>query len=158
LDPHLIPELDGTKINYRLRNQQYELTLGTNRSAIAVAGFTVRSGGSFAVNAAGNRLACFSGNQDQPAITLTRNKIADLALSIDSWPAANVGECRWTISYPSPSAAVRMVISGLRPRTAYRLQTNGVTVSALHTDADGRITVKCPKGKVNALAFALTQE
>ncbi len=45
LDPHLTSELNGTKINYRLRNQPYELTLGTNQSAIAVDGFTVHAAG-----------------------------------------------------------------------------------------------------------------
>ncbi|MDB6110217.1 MAG: hypothetical protein JWR69_1967, partial [Pedosphaera sp.] len=96
LDPHLTPELEGTKLSYSLRNQRYELALGMKRSAVTIAGFTVRATGSFAVDAAGNRLACFPDDQDKPALTLTRNTTADVTVDIDAWPGAKGGDCRWT--------------------------------------------------------------
>lgn len=156
LDPHLTPELEGTKLHYRLRNQQYELTLGTNRSSIAVAGFTVRSAGSFAVDAADNRLSCFPGNLDKPAFTLTRNATADVAVEIASWPGAKGGDCRWTISCPGQSAPLRLVVSGLRPNSSYQLQIDGKTTSTLRADALGSLTVDHAGGEAKAVSFALT--
>ena len=157
LDPHLTPELDGTKINYHLRNQQYELTLRTNRSAIAVAGFTVRAAGSFAVAATGNQLACFPGEQDQPALTITREVAANIAVDIDIWPDTNGNDCRWTISYAGQPVALHMLISGLRPKTAYQMQAEGKTTAILHTDAAGRVEVNFAATQTKTVAFALTQ-
>jgi hypothetical protein len=157
LDPHLTPELDGTKLTYRLRNQRYELTLGTNRSEIAVAGFAVRTAGSFAVDADGNRLACFYGGQDKPAFVITRKTAGDVLVSIDDWPEIKNGECRWTISFPGQPEALQTTISGLRPQTDYLFQANGQNIATLRADAAGTVTANWSKGNAKAVAFTLTQ-
>lgn len=156
LDPHLTPELEGTKLNYRLREQNYELTFGTNQSMIAVADFAVRAAGSFAVNATRDRLDCFSGAQDQPAFTVTRKTTANVVMDIDSWPDANGGECRWSLSYPSAPTIVRITVSGLRPQTTYRLQSNG-SESTLHSDADGRLIINRARAGMKTVTFVLRQ-
>ena len=157
LDPHLTPELEGTKINYRLRNQQYELTLGTNRSAITVAGLTVKAAGSFAVNATSKLLNCFSGEQDTPALSIARKSAVDIIVDIDAWPEAQGRDCRWTISYPSQPVGLHMVISGLRPQTTYRLRVGGKTISKLHSDAAGSVSFNQPRGKAKVINFELFQ-
>lgn len=158
LDPHLTPELDGTRINYRLRDQHYELTLGTISSAIAVDGFTIRAAGSFAVNASGNRLDCFQGFQDKPTLTLTRNATADVTADIEAWPESGSGSCRWTISCPNQPVPLRMTISGLRPQSAYELQTDGVSTADLETNPQGSVTVEQEIGRSNGVAFVLIQK
>lgn len=158
LDPHLTPELNGTKINYSLRHQQYELTLGTNRSAIAVGGFTARAAGSFAVHAAGDRFECFKEDQSQPAFTLTRYAMGKITVDIDAWPDANGSDCRWTIVYPDQPVSLRIAISGLRPEADYRLQINNATASTVHTDATGNATVKPAEGQSGTAVFKLTSQ
>src|SRR5262249_60891156 len=49
LDPHLMPELNGTKLNYWLRDKPYQIVLNVSDYAIAVDSFTVRSQKPFAV-------------------------------------------------------------------------------------------------------------
>jgi hypothetical protein len=155
LDPHLTPPLDGTKLEYSLRNQRYELTLGTNRSAIAVGGFTVRAGGSFAVNARGNELDCFSGDQDKPALTITRPQAEKVTVDIGIWPDAKGSHCGWTITAPRSSAALRMVVSGLRPETGYRPEIDGRVGRTLRTDAAGTAILESIPGQGRAVAFNL---
>lgn len=155
LDPHLTPELEGTRLSYRLRNQQYDLVLGVKQSAMTVEGFTVRAAGSFAVNATGNQLACFVADQDKAALTLARSGAASVTLDVDAWPDARGGEARWTVSHSSEAATLRLVFSGLRPQTAYELQVNGKSEATLHSDADGSLAVKQTVEQEQTVPFAL---
>jgi hypothetical protein len=155
LDPHLTPELNGTKLNYRLRNQRYELNLGTNSSSITVDGFTIRSAGSFAINADGSRLDCFPGDRDKPALTVTRNTTAEVSVDIDAWPDAKGGDCRWRVSSPAQSLVLHVVISGLQPQTTYQLQIDGSIISTLYTDASGSVAVKHSVGQAKTVTFIL---
>ena len=155
LDPHLTPELDGTRLHYRLRGQWYDLELGVRSSAITVAGCTVRAAGSFAVDASGDRLSCFQGDHDKPAITITRNANVDVAIGIDSWPTAK-GACGWSISHPNRTARLSIVVSGLRPRSAYRLAFDGSTISTLHADDTGSVTVGYNGRAAMPVLFTLT--
>jgi hypothetical protein len=107
------------------------------------------------VAATGNRLTCFSGAENQPALIIDRNTTADVSVAIDAWPNVNGGDCRWIISYPGQSVALHMVISGLRPQTAYRLQTDGATKSVFHADANGRVTVNYAAEQMKVVAFTL---
>jgi hypothetical protein len=157
LDPHLTPELEGTTLSYWLRNQRYELVLGMKRSSIDVAGFTVRAAGSFAVDAADNQLTCFPGDQDQPALTLTRKTTADVTVDIASWPEAKGGDCRWSVSFPGQPVGLHMVIFGLQPQSAYHFQVNGITLSTFYTDAAGRLTVEHAEGQAKTVTFALVR-
>jgi hypothetical protein len=158
LDPHLTPELNGTKITYRLRDQQYELTLETNRFAIAVGGFTARAAGPFAVNAAGDAFACFKEEQSQPAFTFTRNRAGEVAVDIDAWPDTGGRDCRWTISQSREPLGLRVVISGLRPQTDYHLQADNVIASTHRTDAAGSVSVDLADGQSKTTTFALIQK
>jgi hypothetical protein len=155
LDPHMTPALDGTQLSYQLRNQQYSLTVGTNRSTIAVGGFAVQSAGAFAVNATGNQLNCFPTNQDLPAFNFTRNTNTGVTVAIIAWPGTNGGAVSWNISYPSQPAALHMVIAGLKALAVYQIQTNGVNSAAQKTDATGSLSLDYPGATTNAAAFTL---
>jgi len=56
LDPHLVSELNGTQLKYRLRNKLFIIDLSVNEYAITVNGVTVRDTRPFAVDDNGNRL------------------------------------------------------------------------------------------------------
>ena len=56
LDPHLVLELNGTQLKYRLRNKLFIIDLSVNEYAITVNGVTVRDTSPFAVDDNGNRL------------------------------------------------------------------------------------------------------
>ena len=56
LDPHLVSELNGTQLKYRLRNKLFTIDLSINDYAITVNGVTVRDTRPFAVDDDGNRI------------------------------------------------------------------------------------------------------
>ncbi len=56
LEPHLIPELNGTRLNYWLRNQLFIIELSMNDYAVTVNGVTVSDTRPFAIDDKGNRL------------------------------------------------------------------------------------------------------
>ena len=56
LEPHLVAELNGTQLKYRLRNKLFVIDLSMNDYAITVNGITVRDTKPFAVDDNGNRL------------------------------------------------------------------------------------------------------
>ena len=56
LEPHLVSELNGTQLKYRLRNKLFIIDLNMNDYAITVNGVTVRDTKPFAVDDNGNRL------------------------------------------------------------------------------------------------------
>lgn len=56
LEPHLLPELAGTKLNYWLRNKTFNIELNENDYTITVNGVTVRDSVPFAVDDFGNKL------------------------------------------------------------------------------------------------------
>jgi hypothetical protein len=155
LDPHLTPELDGTQLSYRLRNQQYQLTLRMNNSTIAVDGFSVQSAGSFAVNVVSNQLDCFATNQDRPAFTITRKTNAAVRMEIGNWPGTNGGDVRWSVSYPDQVTALHTVVAGLTPFTAYQLQAEGATTVTLHTDTAGSLSLDYSCEATNPVTFEL---
>jgi len=57
LEPHLLPELNGTQLKYRLRGKLFTIDLNVNDYAITVNGVTVRDTKPFAVDDMGNRLS-----------------------------------------------------------------------------------------------------
>ena len=56
LEPHLTPELNGTKVRYWLRGQIYTIDLSVNDYAVTINGVTVRDSKPFAVDDDGNKL------------------------------------------------------------------------------------------------------
>ena len=56
LEPHLVSELNGTQLKYRLRNKLFIIDLSVNEYAITVNGVMVRDTKPFAVDDNGNRL------------------------------------------------------------------------------------------------------
>ena len=139
LDPHITPELAGTRLRYQLRNQRYDIGLEARTASVAVNGFTVKSAGAFAVNSSGKRLTCFRGASDRASFDFTRSGDEPLAIDVASWPSAHGGACRWTETGAAASLPIHRTISGLKLKSAYSLVVDGNAVSTLVTDADGTV-------------------
>lgn len=57
LEPHLLPELNGTQLKYWLRGRLFTIDLSVNDYAVTVNGKTVRDTVPFAIDDAGNRMS-----------------------------------------------------------------------------------------------------
>ena len=136
LDPHITPDLAGTQLRYQLRKQWYNITPGVTRSSVAVDGATVKSAGAFAINASGGKLLCYPGASDRPAFSFTRPTGSVLSIDITAWPGAGSAS-RWTEKAKGKPFSVARVLSGLSPRTSYRVTIDGKTAPTITSNAEG---------------------
>lgn len=139
LEPHLTPELNGTRLKYWLRGQWYAIDLGMRRCRITVNDFSVSAAGPLAVNAKGDTLEYFRGNRKTFSMAVSRSVPAPLELRIDAWPSAVAGLRKWTETAAQDGMTVRHVVSDLVPGAEYTLFRNGAQVTTVRSDAAGNI-------------------
>lgn len=142
LEPHLVPELNGTRLKYSLRGQSYLIDLSTEGCQMTVEDFAVRATQPFALKASGNRAEYFSGGSEAGALSVTRSKRTPLELRIEAWPDGPTAPRRWTEVCARSSATLRYVISGLRPGTPYQLLEAGTRKASFRADASGHIEIE----------------
>lgn len=143
LEPHLIPELNGTRLNYSLRGRQYRLELSVDDYSTAVANYIVRDRRPFAVNVENFTLEYFVGSCQTNALAITASAGAPLELAIVAWPESALGTRTWHESCGKPDTTVQHVISQLPPNRAYVLLQNGSQLAPLQSDASGRLAFAC---------------
>jgi hypothetical protein len=139
LDPHMTSELNGTKINYRLRDQDYSITLSLKDYSVSANSFTVRSAEKFGINTKGNILCFFRSSNYPPFLKLSRERPGEFIISILKpdgiaketilWKAGNPGE-RMTTAYE---------ISELKANGYYSVIKNGKNYLTIQSDQEGKI-------------------
>jgi hypothetical protein len=135
LRPHMTEELNGTRIKYWLRGDNYMLDLSVNNYLISVDSFNVRSSVDFGMNANKNQLAYFNGSETHPVMKITRNRLASVNLQVEQW---NDDEKKWKVS--STGAKVSFHVSSLKVMGSYELLKNGKPFLKLKSDTKGAIT------------------
>jgi hypothetical protein len=139
LEPHLTPELNGTRLNYWLRGKEYYVGLSVNDYAIEVDRFAVRDRTPFAVNTAGQRLEYFKGPTQACVLAITAAGAERFELAIQSWPESVVGARIWSESCGKTGTAARHIVFGLAPSTGYELSRDGALMDTVRSDAAGRL-------------------
>jgi len=139
LEPHLTPDLNGTRLHYNLRNQSYVLDLSTSGSRMTVEDFAVLDAEPFALKVRGDTAEFFPGSRNAPALSVTRSRRAPVEISIAAWPASLTGTRKWSESCAKRGVAVQHVVSDLQPHVVYSLLCNGRTVGSFKADDAGRI-------------------
>ena len=138
IDPHLTPQLAGTRLRYRLRGRRYDLVYGQQATSVSVDRFAVQAAGPFAVDTDGNKLSCYRAESEAPAIVFKRSSDGDMKVVMTEWPAA-AGETRWADS----GASIRAVC-GLTPGRQYKVSVDGRRLSVVKADASGTIVIAHP--------------
>ena len=139
LEPHLTPDLNGTRLHYQLRNQSYVLDLNTRGSRMTVEDFAVQDAEPFALNVQGNTAVFYPGSRSAAAFSVTRSRHAPVEIGIDAWPTSSPGARKWAESCAERGVAVQHVVSDLQPHAVYSLLCNGRTVGSFKADDTGSI-------------------
>jgi hypothetical protein len=142
LEPHLTPDLNGTRLHYNLRNQSYVLDLSTSGSRMMVEDFAVQDAEPFALNVQGDTAVFYPGSRSAAALSVTRSRRVPVEIGIDAWPASLTGARKWAESCAERGVAVEHVVSDLQPHGVYSLLCNGRTVGSFKADDAGRIAFK----------------
>ncbi|HEU5124295.1 MAG TPA: hypothetical protein VFW05_09555 [Verrucomicrobiae bacterium] len=139
LEPHLTPELNGTKLRYPLRGQLYEIDLSTEGCVVTAGACTLRDSMPFAINATENGLEYFPRTNKNWAMSISRPEAKALTVEIQSWPDDPDLPRRWTETSSQSKGATQHIVAGLRPRARYQLKANGETIDSLRSDKNGRV-------------------
>jgi hypothetical protein len=155
LEPHLAPELNGTRLTYFLRGQTYALELNTNGSRLSVEDFYVRSARPFALAAQGNRAEYFFGDSTPCAMSVARTSPSPVAIQIDTWSADPTSPRRWTQTCCRPGIRLAYTIAGLAPDAMYHLERTNLPSINLRADSHGRVRFRVPAGSGTPQELAL---
>jgi hypothetical protein len=141
LEPHLTPELNGTRLRYELRGRLYWIFLSTKISAITTGTYGLEDSHPFALNVTDNGLEYFHGTNADWAMSVSRADGNGINIQILSWPDAPNASRQWT---ESSMGNIQYVVKHLLPDTSYDLTVNGQKIESLKTDDNGQITFACP--------------
>lgn len=137
LDPHITPELAGTELKYKFRNQR--LTIGLNNNSFSVSNnvFKVSQDKSFGFNAFENQLLYFEGNHSKASLQVTTDQ--PLAIKINHWTAEKK-EWQQTVTKHSAGPIV-YTVHQLKSNATYVIFVNGKAVQTLKSDINGSISL-----------------
>ncbi len=142
LEPHLTPELNGTKLKYPLRGKTYTIDLSTASYEVGSGKFALRSATPFGINVGDDALEFFSRHEEQAGLTIVYTGSGTVAVEVQSWPEDITQARRWTEVCIASTGNVRERLPGLRPRHDYELRVNGVLWRKIHSDDSGTIQFK----------------
>ncbi len=140
LEPHVTPELNGTRLNYWLRGKSWRIDLDVDDYAVTLDGFTLRGRKPFAVNVRGTTLEFFNGPSPTCALAVDPGIDGPIEVTIVSWPNDSSGLRSWSELCHQPGAKARHVVSGLTPNTSYNLYSNGILIDSLRSSTSGQLT------------------
>ncbi len=137
LDPHLIDQLNGTILNYWLRDQIYKIELYVGCYSITVNNFKIQASADFAVNSFARTLQFFWGSQNKRSLSITSSIKDFFEIQIETWQT--MGDCykKWTETCQNVSAKTEHLVFDLAPHNSYYLDINGKQVDCYLADSDG---------------------
>lgn len=137
LNPHLTDELNGTRINYWLRNQHYRITLSTGQYTVHTGRFSVSSTHAFGLNVTGHDLRYFHGAKASCSLLISTD--AACVVDIVNWTDDRM---KWKETTQHETAPVSHQVSHLRPLGHYELFIGGKSTLELTADAEGVVHFK----------------
>ncbi len=155
LEPHLVADLNGTKLRYPLRGRFYEIDLSTGRCAVTSGACTLRDSHPFGVNATDTGMEYFPGTNTDWAMSISRSTAQPLTVQIENWPDNPDALRQWTETSPQIKGTTRHVVVHLRPNAIYELKANGKIIHSLRADQAGRIQFTYKRGYAVAQKFEL---
>ncbi|HWQ90210.1 MAG TPA: hypothetical protein VN673_00960, partial [Clostridia bacterium] len=141
LEPHLPAELNGTRLNYPLRGQRYEIELSAGAFAMTANGCTIRYHQPFAINTVDDGVEFFPGSASCPGLVARPSRSAAVEVTIHAWPVQSDKPRIWQLASPQGNS-VTASICNLLPGADYVIECNGKLLRRLRADAAGAVTCK----------------
>lgn len=155
LEPHLTPELNGTRLKYGLRGKSWRIDLAVDDYAVTVDQFTLRGRRPFGINVSDRTLEYFPGPSAVRALAVETSGAGSVEVSVLSWPDDASGLRRWSESSGQSATKARHMVSGLAPNTTYRLYRNSILADSPRSDPSGQLTFAGEFSEVLSQTFEL---
>jgi hypothetical protein len=134
LEPHLTSELNGTKIKYLLRDQNYWIELNQNKNSISANNFTVSNKNPFAVDFNSGDLKYYNSNSTNCSLKISGSQ--SCTIDIVSWEDSNM---HWNETGISMKKGVIHELYNLKPNAVYQLFVNNLSIKKYTSDNEGII-------------------
>ncbi|WP_183575030.1 hypothetical protein HDF18_13805 [Mucilaginibacter sp. X5P1] len=137
LDPHITPELAGTRLNYNFRGKRLIISLDSGSYSVSDKIFKVAANTSFGFNTIKDQLSYFNGSS--AAVSLQVKSITPLTIAIQNW---SPGKMVWiqSIGKSAPSL-LNYLIYQLKPNTDYSFFVDGKPVKKLRSNNRGELII-----------------
>jgi len=137
LDPHITPELAGTRLNYNFRGKRLIISLDNGNYSISDKQFKVIANTSFGFNTVKNQLCYFNGNNS--TVSLLVKSTTPLTIAIQNW---SPDKLVWTqgIGKSTPQF-LNYLIYQLKPNTYYSFFVEGKLVKRLKSNLNGELVI-----------------
>lgn len=142
LDPHLIPELNGTEFNYYLRGQKYSIKLSIENYFVSAGNYSVSDSQPFAINLGKSGLEYFMGNYDRLSMKLSSEGMC--SLKILKWNPDNM---IWNETVSAGPKIINHELMNLEPGRNYRIEYNGKKIRIIKSDSFGMLRFISNPGK-----------
>lgn len=140
LDPHLTPELVGTRLKYPLRGVPYAIELDADWTTVSAGDVSISAAQAFGVEYREGAVRYFSTIDQEAGMTIAWDGLRSLDIGIESWPSAErAHERAWTLTPSGGPASVSHTVVGLPASTSFNLVRDGKTIASPRSAADGTI-------------------
>jgi hypothetical protein len=139
LEPHLTPELNGTKLKYPLRGKTYTIGLSAASYEVGSGKFAINNADRFGINIASDLLEFFPRKAEQAELKLRSRGDGVVHVRIDSWPEDAAQPRQWTQLSTASPCTIAETVSRLQPGKQYELRLNGKTWRKVRADDSGAL-------------------
>jgi hypothetical protein len=153
LEPHMTPQLNGTMIRYRMRDQDYLISLSVNDYSVSTNSFTINSPDNFSMNIEENKLFYYNRENTLPSMILTRDKKSDLLIKFINRNTDDKDLISWKAGSGRESLTTGYDIFMLQAGNTYNILLNGKIIKSEVSDTDGGIhfSIKTDPGSEDLL-------
>jgi hypothetical protein len=152
LDPHITPELSGTRLKYNFRGQKLTIGLETNKFSVSNEQFQIAATRDFGFYASSANLSYYNGSTDNASLKIKTAPGSRLMLDISSW---DQDRASWTQTSPIPQP-LSYTVNDLRANTNYTISINNRSFKHIKSNAAGTLTfVYATTKKPDTITIAL---
>jgi len=150
LDPHITPELSGTRLKYNFRGKHLIVGLDSGSYSVADQRYKVIDNSSFGFNIDKNQLSYFNGNSTD--VSLQVKSATQLTIAIQNW---NANKLTWVqgIGRSNPQI-LNYHIYQLKPNVSYVFLANGKIIKNLRSNENGEVAISySPKATTEQISL-----
>jgi len=132
LEPHLTKELNGTKIKYWLRDQDYVIDLSQEKYSISLKDFRISGSQPFAANIDNEVLEFFNGDESAASLQISGSQTCNVDIVV--WDTTSR---LWIENAGHLKKNIRHELHHLKPNADYQLIVNDKPVRQITADESG---------------------
>ncbi|MHA4808064.1 glucosidase family protein [Flavitalea flava] len=143
LNPHITPELAGTRINYTFRGRKLTISLDMDKYRVSDNRFTIISKTDFGFYSSDSTLLYFQGSSDKASLSLITSDNSPFSMDVKEW---SLGKKVWTQS-SNQHMDLSYELYDLKHHTEYKIYRNKDLFMKARTNADGTLLFPCKAHK-----------